>query len=261
MNYIINNQVMVNEKGMRTPGVKDVEVYLAPTPMRLLTYLIQNPNRVITKEELFKYVWEDMGRIPSGPGLSQYISVLRRHFQSFGFNEKIIESIPKEGIRFNAQVINIENNREDLVDMIKGYIRQIIPTLLDIIKKKFVQVSFLSIIVSSLATWFIFTEYETYGESDYAEWIEFGRIADCNIFIMDEEISSNTKRRYKSDALFLLSSLKLSCKKNDKILFYSQSYPDNFKGHEDHGNEFIAQCSLLQKIYSCQSYYFPENHS
>ena len=55
----------------------DVEVELSPTEFNLLRYLLQNPNRVLSKRQILEHVWHyDFGG--DGNVVETYVSYLRR---------------------------------------------------------------------------------------------------------------------------------------------------------------------------------------
>jgi DNA-binding response OmpR family regulator len=68
----------------------------------LLTFLAQNPNRVFTKEELFKTIWE---MDPSGDiaTVTVHIKKIREKVENDSQNPDYIETIWGKGYRFKAQ--------------------------------------------------------------------------------------------------------------------------------------------------------------
>lgn len=64
--------------------VSGEEIDLSPTEFRLLTYLMENKNMVLTKHALLDTVW-DMGFAESTAVVDTFISYLRKKFRKFGF--------------------------------------------------------------------------------------------------------------------------------------------------------------------------------
>ena len=60
------------------------EVELSPTEFRLLSFLVQNKNKVLTKHALLDTVW-DLGFAESTSVVDTFISYLRKKFRPFGF--------------------------------------------------------------------------------------------------------------------------------------------------------------------------------
>jgi TolB-like protein/DNA-binding winged helix-turn-helix (wHTH) protein/Flp pilus assembly protein TadD len=77
-------------------------VKLAPTQFDTLLYLVQNPGRVVEKDELLTAVWG--GRIIEESNLSQAIYLLRRALATGGSGDNFIVTAPGRGYRFSAEV-------------------------------------------------------------------------------------------------------------------------------------------------------------
>jgi DNA-binding winged helix-turn-helix (wHTH) protein/tetratricopeptide (TPR) repeat protein len=72
---------------------------LTPKAFDVLSFLVLNPGRVVTKEELLKAVWPD-SFVEEG-NLAQYISTLRK---ALGESSCLIVTVPGRGYQFAAQV-------------------------------------------------------------------------------------------------------------------------------------------------------------
>src|SRR5258708_15154231 len=75
---------------------------LAPKAIKVLLVLVQNPGRLVTKEELLKTVWPDTF-VEEG-NLNVHIHSLRKVFNEGGAEERFIETVPRRGFRFIAPV-------------------------------------------------------------------------------------------------------------------------------------------------------------
>jgi TolB-like protein/DNA-binding winged helix-turn-helix (wHTH) protein/Tfp pilus assembly protein PilF len=80
----------------------EAPIKLVPRLFDLLLYLVENPGRVIEKDELLAAVWG--GRIVEEANLSQAISALRKVLQSDGAAGPMIVTAPGRGYRFAAPV-------------------------------------------------------------------------------------------------------------------------------------------------------------
>jgi two-component system OmpR family response regulator len=60
------------------------EIDLSPTEFRLLEYLMENKNKVLTKHALLDYVW-DLGFTDSTSVVDTFISYLRKKLRKYGF--------------------------------------------------------------------------------------------------------------------------------------------------------------------------------
>ena len=85
-------------------------IRLGPVNMRVLLVLLENHGRVVSRTELFEQVWKN--QIVSDDTLTRCISDLRgqlgRHIEQI----KLIETIPKRGYRWTAEVSQKKNRLE-----------------------------------------------------------------------------------------------------------------------------------------------------
>src|ERR1700688_3080254 len=86
----------------RTVSRADSPVSLTPKAFDLLLFLAQNPNRLVTKEELLQAVWGDT--IVEEGNLTQYISHLRKALGDNSEETRLIVTIARKGYQFTARV-------------------------------------------------------------------------------------------------------------------------------------------------------------
>src|SRR5258708_3076011 len=78
----------------------DREIALRRKSFELLRYLVENPDRLVTKEELFKAIWPDV--VVTDESLGNCVSEVR---QAIGDSKQtIIVTVPRRGYRFAAPV-------------------------------------------------------------------------------------------------------------------------------------------------------------
>src|ERR1700735_3899736 len=80
----------------------DSPVSLTPRAFDVLFFLVQNPNRLVTKEELLQAVWGDT--IVEEGNLTQYISHLRKTLGNTSEDTRLIVTIARKGYQFTARV-------------------------------------------------------------------------------------------------------------------------------------------------------------
>jgi DNA-binding winged helix-turn-helix (wHTH) protein len=80
----------------------DSPVPLTPKAFDVLLFLAQNPNRLVTKEELLQAVWGDTF-VEEG-NLAQYISHLRKALGDNPEDTRLIVTIARRGYQFTADV-------------------------------------------------------------------------------------------------------------------------------------------------------------
>jgi TolB-like protein/DNA-binding winged helix-turn-helix (wHTH) protein len=86
----------------RTLSRADSPVSLTPKAFDVLLFLAQNPNRLVTKEELLQTVWGDTF-VEEG-NLTQYISHLRKALGDNSEDSRLIVTIARKGYQFTANV-------------------------------------------------------------------------------------------------------------------------------------------------------------
>src|SRR6202050_342750 len=92
----------VLDPARRTLRRVDSSVSLTPKAFDVLLFLVQNPNRLVTKEELLKSVWGD-AFVEEG-NLTQYISHLRKALGDNSEDSRLIVTIARKGYQFTARV-------------------------------------------------------------------------------------------------------------------------------------------------------------
>jgi len=86
----------------RTLHCDQSPIPLTPKAFDVLLFLAQNPNRLITKDELLKAVWGD-AFVEEG-NLTQYISHLRKALAGNPEDSRLIVTISRKGYQFTADV-------------------------------------------------------------------------------------------------------------------------------------------------------------
>ena len=90
------------DPGRRTLSRADSPISLTPKAFDVLLFLAQNPNRLVTKEELLQAVWGDTF-VEEG-NLTQYISHLRKALGDNSEDARLIVTIARKGYQFTADV-------------------------------------------------------------------------------------------------------------------------------------------------------------
>src|SRR3954471_2078071 len=76
------------------------EIPLRPKTFAVLLHLVENPDHLVSKEELFAAAWTDVA--VTDDALVQSIGELRRALGDDG--PRVIKTIPRRGYRFEAEV-------------------------------------------------------------------------------------------------------------------------------------------------------------
>jgi adenylate cyclase len=81
----------------------DREVALRRKSFALLRFLVENPDRLVTKDELLKAIWPDV--VVTDESLTQCVSEVRQAIGDSG--QTIILTVPRRGYRFTAPVLRV----------------------------------------------------------------------------------------------------------------------------------------------------------
>src|SRR5258708_5440941 len=92
----------VLDPGRRTLSRADSPVSLTPKAFDVLLFLVQNSNRLVSKEELLQAVWGNTF-VEEG-NLTQYISHLRKALGDNSEDTRLIVTIARKGYQFTADV-------------------------------------------------------------------------------------------------------------------------------------------------------------
>ncbi len=84
-------------------------VAVEPQVFDLLRYLLQNRERLVSKDELFQRVWQ--GRVVSESALATRLNAARKAVGDSGAAQRVIRTSPRKGVRFVADVV--ERIRDD----------------------------------------------------------------------------------------------------------------------------------------------------
>src|SRR5882724_5345657 len=108
MKFLFDNHALDTDRRELHRGSERIAV--EPQVFDLLVYLVQNCDRVVSKDDLIASVWH--GRIVSDSTLTSRINAARKAVGDSGEDQKLIRTIPRKGLRFigavNEQPVNIQ---------------------------------------------------------------------------------------------------------------------------------------------------------
>lgn len=81
-------------------------IQLQPQAFALLVFLIENADRVVSKDEIFEAVWQ--GRIVGDGTLNARINAIRTALGDDGTRQETIKTMPRQGFRFVANIGSAE---------------------------------------------------------------------------------------------------------------------------------------------------------
>ena len=103
MNYLYQFGPYSVDSRRRTLSRHGLPVPVTPKAFDLLLYFVQNPDRVISKDELLKAVWAD-SFVEEG-NLTQNVFLLRKALAQKSEDSGLIVTIPRKGYQFTGEVV------------------------------------------------------------------------------------------------------------------------------------------------------------
>jgi DNA-binding winged helix-turn-helix (wHTH) protein len=91
---------------------------LTPRAFEVLAYLLENRGRTVEKQELFDGVWKD--RFVSDNALTRIIKEIRQVIGDDADAPRYIQTVPKRGYRFIAEVTDVEQKPWQQVQQDEG---------------------------------------------------------------------------------------------------------------------------------------------
>src|SRR6266852_5839250 len=92
---------------------------MGPQVFDLLVYLVQNRERVVSKDDLLEAVWR--GRIVSESTLTSHINAVRKAVGDSGERQSLVRTVARKGFRFVGEV------REDQTSGDRGSANLVLP--------------------------------------------------------------------------------------------------------------------------------------
>ena len=84
-----------------------VRLKLQPQPIQVLSILLENPGELITRDDLRKRLWPEDTFVDFEQGLNTAIKKLRQALGDEAETPRYIETLPKRGYRFIAEVVTV----------------------------------------------------------------------------------------------------------------------------------------------------------
>src|SRR5579863_595890 len=91
----------VRSAELRKQGRK---IRLEGQPIHILICLLENPGELVTREELHRRLWPADTYVNFDHGLNAAVKRLRRALDDSADNPRFVETLPRRGYRFLAQI-------------------------------------------------------------------------------------------------------------------------------------------------------------
>ncbi|MGB6350271.1 MAG: winged helix-turn-helix domain-containing tetratricopeptide repeat protein [Pseudolabrys sp.] len=116
MQFLFGDHVLDDDRRELSRGAEPIAV--EPQVFDLLIYLVQNRDRVVSKNDLIDSVWG--GRVVSDSTLTSRINAARKAIGDSGQKQKLIRTIARKGLRFVGDVRIESNGAESAVGIARG---------------------------------------------------------------------------------------------------------------------------------------------
>lgn len=271
MKYLINQHVTYDSyQGLLYTSDVDDAIKLTTTLNRLLLVLAQNNGEVLDRETLLRRVWEEHNQVVSDNNLNSSISVLRRHLASF-FDEEVISTIPKVGIKFSANLTFItpeEQLEEITVETHPSLSTSSEPSLETneqneikpeapvkkayILNNRYLEITLVVVIIFCLLYLF-----KSYFFANRTEYPEVGQIDQCSIRYINSYHKADTRTMSFAVLKERLEKLNIDCKKPATVFYYNVGIITQNKNFND-DYLFLSYCPKTAKdgaTISCENFY------
>ena len=110
MQFLFEDHVLDIDRRELRRGAQQIAV--GPQVFDLLVYLVQNRERVVTKDDLLDAIWS--GRFVSESNLTTRINAARKAIGDSGEEQRLIRTVPRKGFRFVGVVTCEAENVKDV---------------------------------------------------------------------------------------------------------------------------------------------------
>ncbi|HGM5492542.1 TPA: transcriptional regulator [Serratia fonticola] len=223
-------------------------------PTRLFTYLLENADRMVGREELLNNIWDKYGLEPSNNSVNQYISLIRKSLLELGCDEEIIKTIPRVGFYISGEMVAYQQetppNVETAITKVQAANQQSAlrkgykPALLAI-----------SLMVSTLLVLQPFRSLTGHLDYSFPEstLYKIGNIATCPVYALSARTPDVAAR--KVQLAQELATEHAPCISNEVFIFYSGEH----YAYQQSGRAFISRCDIsdntLSHLSDCKAVY------
>lgn len=105
--YLINEIIVFTPENNTLRALNSTlkPIILHTPSSQCLLLLIKHNNQILSQKFLFEEVWENNGAIVTANALYQNIALIRKAFKTLGLDQEVIKTVPKQGIKLSAHII------------------------------------------------------------------------------------------------------------------------------------------------------------
>ncbi|MBC3218671.1 winged helix-turn-helix domain-containing protein [Serratia fonticola] len=223
-------------------------------PTRLFTYLLENADKMVSREELLNNIWNKYGLEPSNNSVNQYISLIRKSLSELGCDEEIIKTIPRVGFYIAREMVSASSETPHNVETTSTKVQPAIEQsrLLGVYKPALLAIS---LIISTLLVLQPFRSAT--GHLDYrfpkSTLYKIGNIATCPVYALSASSPDVAARKEKLAEE--LAAVHAPCVNNEIFIFHSGEH----YAYQRSGRAFITRCTnsdhTLSHFSDCKAVY------
>ncbi|WP_025123474.1 MULTISPECIES: helix-turn-helix domain-containing protein [unclassified Serratia (in: enterobacteria)] len=232
----------------------DRRLSLTTIPARLFTYLLENADKMVGREELLNNIWDKYGLEPSNNSVNQYISLIRKSLSELGCDEEIIKTIPRMGFYITGEMVS---RNLDTLQSVVSAIAEAQPAKEQPRPRRGYKPALLalSVIISTLLILQPFRSAT--GRLDYSfpksTLYKIGTIDTCPVYSLTEGSSYTAAR--KQQLAQELSAAHAPCISDEVFIFQAGEH----YAYQQSGRAFIARCAdtdhTLSHFSDCRAVY------
>lgn len=223
-------------------------------PTRLFTYLLENADKMVSREELLNNIWNKYGLEPSNNSVNQYISLIRKSLSELGCDEEIIKTIPRVGFYIAREMVSASSETPHNVETTSTKVQPAIEQsrLRGVYKPALLAIS---LIISTLLVLQPFRSAT--GHLDYrfpkSTLYKIGNIATCPVYALSASSPDVAARKEKLAEE--LAAAHAPCINNEIFIFHSGEH----YAYQRSGRAFITRCTnsdhSLSHFSDCKAVY------
>lgn len=215
----------------------DRRVSFTTIPTRLLSYLLENTDKIVSREELLNNIWTTYGLEPSNNSVSQYISLIRSSLNELGCDQEVIKTIPRTGFYISGDIVSLEDSSNVKHNISSDSIKQITKSSGDTYKYRYPFV-YLSLFISLLLILQPIFTFPFFSDYNFPKSILFkiGNIGKCSVYSLN--YTSPDAAEAKVKLAKVIADAHSQCVNNGLYIFH----PSVHYVYHESGRAFIARC-------------------
>lgn len=234
MKFIINKRIIFHEDKSTIELLDDTiePIMLTATLCRVLSLLVKNNDLLLTREFILSSAWDEYGKSSTHSNLNNYISMVRKIFNSFGESDIII-TVPRQGFMFSASEVNTIDG-EAILNSVSG------DSLAAVVERKG-HPGYLTVLALMAVAIVMIAAYPFFNKYNPAKMSEIGRVENCKV----EVLTAAHYVKHADDELAkvkpLIEKLKFNCAVPATIYYFNSEMLVSHTGMNN-AVSFLSYC-------------------